>query len=99
MSATVDFLRGQWSNPADIFTILLIIGGDVVRVAIAQLCAGPVPNLTPVSFSFGWVIFSVLARLTMLLIVIVGHVRCVGFAFGCWREQAHTEAGTRLYSN
>lgn len=52
---TAAWLRGQWSNPSDIFTILLIIGGDIVRVAVAQLCAGPVPYLTPVSFSFGWV--------------------------------------------
>ena len=53
--STGAWLRDQWSNPSDIFTILLIIGGDVVQVAIAQLCAGPVPGLTPVSFSFGWV--------------------------------------------
>jgi hypothetical protein len=50
-------LRQQWSNPSDIFTILMIIGGDIVKVAIAQLCAGRVPYLAPVSFSFGWVGF------------------------------------------
>ena len=53
--STSDWLRTQWSNPHDIFTILLIIGGDIVQKAIAQLTAGPVPRLTPVSFSFGWV--------------------------------------------
>jgi hypothetical protein len=52
---TKEWLRAQWSNPTDIFTILLIFGGEVVQVAMAQLCAGPVPYLTPVSFSFGWV--------------------------------------------
>ena len=52
---TTAWLRGQWSNPSDIFTILLIIGGDIVQVAIAQLCGGPIKYLTPVSFSFGWV--------------------------------------------
>lgn len=56
---TTTWLRDQWSNPNDIFTILLIIGGDIVQVAIAQLCAGPVPYLTPVSFSFGWVTYAV----------------------------------------
>jgi len=50
-------LRQQWSNPNDIFTILMVIGGDIVKVAIAQLCAGKVPYLVPVSFSFGWVGF------------------------------------------
>ncbi len=53
---TAAWLRGQWSNPSDIFTILLLIGGDIVQAAIAQLSAGPVSGLTPVSFSFGWVV-------------------------------------------
>jgi hypothetical protein len=52
---TAEWLRAQWTNPTDIFTILLIIGGEVVQVAMGQLCAGPVPFLTPVAFSFGWV--------------------------------------------
>lgn len=54
-NGTESRLRDQWRNPSDIFTILMILGGDIVQVAIAQLCAGPVPFLTPVSFSFGWV--------------------------------------------
>jgi len=58
---TAAWLRSQWSNPKDIFTILFIVGGDIVQVAIAQLCAGPVPNLTPVSFSFGWLGYAVSA--------------------------------------
>nr|POE83378.1 hypothetical protein CFP56_69385 [Quercus suber] len=52
---TATRLNAQWRNPQDIFTILMIIGGDIVKVALAQVCAGPVPYLTPVSFSFGWV--------------------------------------------
>ena len=51
-------------DPGDIFTILMIIGGDVVQVAIAQLCAGPIPFLTPVVFSFGWVGYVVSAMLS-----------------------------------
>ncbi|KAI5211049.1 hypothetical protein AUEXF2481DRAFT_39077 [Aureobasidium subglaciale EXF-2481] len=58
------WLREQWSNPRDIFTILLIIGGDIVRVAVAQLSAGPVSYLTPVAFSFGWVSYAVSAMLS-----------------------------------
>ena len=53
--ASSAWLRDQWHNPSDIFTILLIIGGEVVQIAIAQLCAGPVSFLAPVTFSFGWV--------------------------------------------
>ncbi|KAF2147702.1 hypothetical protein K461DRAFT_248571 [Myriangium duriaei CBS 260.36] len=53
------WVRGQWRNPSDIFTILLIIGGDIVQTAIAQLCAGPHRYITPVSFSFGWVSYAI----------------------------------------
>jgi hypothetical protein len=55
LEGTSAWLRGQLQNPGDIFNLLLLIGGDVLRTAIAQLSAGPVPYLTPVSFSFGWV--------------------------------------------
>ncbi|KAJ4508977.1 hypothetical protein HRR93_007513 [Exophiala dermatitidis] len=42
--------RSQWKHPGDVFTILLIIGGDVVARALAQLTGSP---FTPVAFSFG----------------------------------------------
>jgi hypothetical protein len=42
----------------------MIIGGDVVQVAIAQLCGGPVRIFTPVVFSFGWVTYAVQAMLS-----------------------------------
>src|SRR3569833_339824 len=29
-------LRDQWSNPADVLSLLLLIGGDIVQKAIAQ---------------------------------------------------------------
>lgn len=58
---TKTWLHEQWTNPRDIFSILLIVGGDVVRIAIAQICAGPVPALTPVVFSFGWVSYATMA--------------------------------------
>jgi hypothetical protein len=40
----------QWRHPSDVFSVLLILGGDVVGRALAQLAGSPV---TPVAFSFG----------------------------------------------
>ncbi|KAL9607300.1 MAG: hypothetical protein Q9167_007776 [Letrouitia subvulpina] len=56
-------LNAQFSNPNDILSLLLLIGGDTVQRAIAQLFGfyiqpfkkGPKLYLTPVAFSFGWV--------------------------------------------
>ncbi|KAL7956843.1 hypothetical protein V8C34DRAFT_199740 [Trichoderma compactum] len=53
----------QWQNPSDILSLLLLIGGDIVQRAIAQLFGVyvqpslhcPRIYLTPVAFSFGWV--------------------------------------------
>ena len=43
--------RDEWTNPSNYaFTILLLLGGDVVGRALAQLVGGWV---TPVAFSFG----------------------------------------------
>lgn len=60
---TTTQLAIQWRNPSDILSLLLIIGGDIVQHAIAQLFGvyiQPSQNwprlyLTPVAFSFGWV--------------------------------------------
>lgn len=48
-------LSYQLTNPSDIFSVLLILGGNVVWRAIAQLAGPPV---TPVAFSFGVYILS-----------------------------------------
>ena len=40
----------QWKSPSDIFSVLLILGGDIVSRALAQLAGS---RLTPVAFSFG----------------------------------------------
>ncbi|EKV11130.1 hypothetical protein Pdw03_7795 [Penicillium digitatum] len=53
--------RAQWVNPSDLFSILLIIGGDVIGLALAALSGGPI---TPVTFSFGWVSYAISALLT-----------------------------------
>lgn len=41
---------GQWTVPGDVFSVLLLLGGDVVARALAQLSGS---RLTPVAFSFG----------------------------------------------
>ncbi|KAJ8096512.1 hypothetical protein POJ06DRAFT_264010 [Lipomyces tetrasporus] len=48
----------QWTHPSDVFSVLLILGGDVVGRALAQLAGSAV---TPVAFSFGWVSFAITA--------------------------------------
>ena len=55
-------LRSQWQNPSDVLTVLLIIGGDVVQKALAQLSGG---YFVPVAFSFGWVSYSISALLVV----------------------------------
>ncbi|KAL4784438.1 hypothetical protein BJX76DRAFT_347796 [Aspergillus varians] len=56
-------ISGQLRNPSDIFSVLLILGGDVVCRAIAQLAG---TGITPISFSFGWVAYIVAALLTAI---------------------------------
>lgn len=56
-------LANQWQNPTDVLTILMIIGGDIVQKAIAQLCGG---YFVPVAFSFGWVSYSFNTLLAVL---------------------------------
>jgi hypothetical protein len=48
----------QWAVPADVFSVLLLLGGDVVARALAQLAGS---RITPVAFSFGWVSYAVTA--------------------------------------
>jgi hypothetical protein len=55
---TISLLRAQWTNPSDVLSVLLIIGGDLVQKALAQTSGGPV---TPVCLSFGWVAYSLTA--------------------------------------
>ncbi|KAL8899036.1 MAG: hypothetical protein Q9192_001782 [Flavoplaca navasiana] len=52
---TADRLANQWNNPNDVLTILLIMGGDIVQKALAQLSGS---HFGPVAFSFGWVSYS-----------------------------------------
>jgi hypothetical protein len=50
-NAPIAAFANEWSNPSNYaFTILLLLGGDVITRALAQLAGGIV---TPVAFSFG----------------------------------------------
>jgi hypothetical protein len=48
-------LKAQWRKPTDIFNILLVVGGDIVRMAYAQLSGR---WICPVPLSFGAVAFA-----------------------------------------
>lgn len=50
-SVPSSLFREEWANPSNYaFTVLLLLGGDVVGRALAQLAGG---KITPVAFSFG----------------------------------------------
>ncbi|OJD36886.1 uncharacterized protein BKCO1_900040 [Diplodia corticola] len=53
----------QWQSPGDVFSVLLLLGGEVISRALAQV-AGTESLVAPVAFSFGWVAFSVTALLS-----------------------------------
>lgn len=60
-----DPVRSQWENPNDILSILMIIGGDIVQRAVAQLAGHPY-HFVPVAFSFGWVGYALNAVLSAI---------------------------------
>jgi len=55
-----DTLREQFVRPGDVMSVLLILGGDVIQRALAQLSG---ETITPVAFSFGWVTYAINALL------------------------------------
>ncbi|KAK7953042.1 hypothetical protein PG988_013736 [Apiospora saccharicola] len=61
---TAEAMAGQWGNPTDISTILMIIGGDVVQKALAQ--GTGLWYFTPVCFSFGWVSYAFIALVNII---------------------------------
>ena len=73
MASTTDEIRGQWANPSDILSLLLLIGGDIVQKATAQLVGYKIRipgqtsaglSIAPVAFSFGWVAYAFLSLLS-----------------------------------
>ncbi|KAI0919625.1 hypothetical protein AcV5_001639 [Taiwanofungus camphoratus] len=59
-------VKRQWQNPNDILTLLMIIGGDIVQRALAQLAGSSSFPVAPVAFSFGWVAYSFSAVLSAI---------------------------------
>ncbi|KAI0325347.1 hypothetical protein GY45DRAFT_1287393 [Cubamyces sp. BRFM 1775] len=62
--------KASWLSPSDTLSILMIIGGDIVQRAVAQLAGSgpftPYWHFTPVAFSFGWLAYSVSALTSVL---------------------------------
>jgi len=58
-SISTGHFKQQFSNPNEVLAVLLLLGGDVVRKAVAQLTGGPHATFTPVVFSFGWVSYAI----------------------------------------
>lgn len=63
MGNTAIDLSTQWKDPSDVFSVLLILGGDVIRMALVALSGGVI---TPVAFSFGWVAYAISALLSAI---------------------------------
>ncbi|KAL7957428.1 hypothetical protein V8C34DRAFT_285572 [Trichoderma compactum] len=53
--STANDFRDQWTNPSDIFSLLLLVGGDVIQKALAQFTLN---RFRPMAFSFGWVAYA-----------------------------------------
>lgn len=75
MASTTDELRTQWANPGDVLSLLLLIGGDIVQKAVAQLIGYKIHlpghntltfHITPIAFSFGWVAYGFLNLLSVM---------------------------------
>ncbi|KAF7921446.1 hypothetical protein EAE99_007754 [Botrytis elliptica] len=62
-TTTADYFASQWVDPSDIFSVLLLLGPEIVQQAVAQLAGRAI---TPVAFSFGWVAYSAKALLSMI---------------------------------
>ncbi|KAF7557285.1 hypothetical protein G7Z17_g770 [Cylindrodendrum hubeiense] len=63
-TAAPDQFRTQWVTPGDVFSVLLILGADVIQLALAAT-SGARP-FTPIAFSFGWVAYGLAALLGSL---------------------------------
>lgn len=86
MSTTEADLRGQWGNPRDILSLLLLVGGDVVQKAIAQLVGQH--QVRPFGRRGNRRVGGARG-----LLVRVGRVRLLEPGGGVWRHGAH--AGVR----
>lgn len=56
-------IKAQFTNPSDILSVLMVIGGDIVQKALAQVTGH---GSSSVCFSFGWVAYSFLSVVNLL---------------------------------
>lgn len=97
-SATFHSHNQTWTQPADIFSVLLILGGDVVNRALAQLVGS---RVTPVAFSFGMCYNKALPRLGDPLADIccsyrLGVILCLVLATGKCKQRSDNACRLRL---
>ncbi|KAH6663307.1 hypothetical protein F5X68DRAFT_144521 [Plectosphaerella plurivora] len=62
-SGPAEAFRRQWSQPADVFSVLLLLGGEVVHRALGQLAGG---KMATVTFSFGWASYAIMMLLASI---------------------------------
>lgn len=100
-SLTTQQLVAQWTNPNDVLSVLLVIGGGIVRNALAQTSGH---FYTPVCFSFGWVAYSFDALVGVIgdgrLLPLPDHpVRVMNLESGYVRENRNWILGRILRDN
>lgn len=54
-NSTASIFAEQWRNPAGFLSLLMIMGGPVIQLGLAQLTG---PSFVPICFSFGWVSYA-----------------------------------------
>lgn len=52
--STWDSIQKQFSGPSGIVSVLLLLGGDIIQKAVAQMTGPEHYYFTPVAFSLGW---------------------------------------------
>ncbi|KAL0063700.1 hypothetical protein AAF712_009392 [Marasmius tenuissimus] len=60
-----DDVRSQYIHPQDVFTLLMLVGGDIIQTALVRLVSSSGPVI-PIAFSFGWVAYSLSAVLAAI---------------------------------
>ena len=78
-------IAAQWANPSDIFSLLLLVGGDVIQKSLAQFHAY---RVRPVAFSFGWVAYAFTALLAAVArLKVMPDPDCPAILIDCRQQQ------------
>jgi hypothetical protein len=91
--------KAEWMSPSNYaFTVLLLVGGDVVSRALAQLAGG---RITPVAFSFGISTSLTLSTECEQLTERhrLGFLRNLSYKLSHRREQTHARLRHTLHRN